>query len=129
MIKNLLLISVGGICGTCSRYAISTFSDLIIGRIFPFGTLLVNSFGALLAGLFLGAFGYSAVFKDYRLFCLVGFLGAFTTFSAYSVETLNLFLEGKIKLGIVNILLNNILALMFVFLGFFLTKTLFLKVD
>lgn len=129
MIKNLLLISSGGILGSCFRYMVSVLTQPIIGKVFPLSTLLVNSFGALLAGLFLGAFGYSEAFKDYRLFCMVGFLGAFTTFSAYSIETLNLFFEGKIKLGVLNILLNNILALLFVGLGFWLAHTLILKVD
>ena len=129
MIKNLLLISAGGILGTCLRYMVSVFTESFIGRAFPLGTLLVNSFGALLAGLLFGIFGFSESFKDYRLFCMVGFLGAFTTFSAYSLETVNLFFVGKIKLGVLNILLNNILALVFVGLGFWLAHALILKVD
>jgi fluoride exporter len=129
MIKDLLLISFGGILGTCSRYIVSVFIESFTGKVFPLGTLLVNSFGALLAGLLFGIFGFSESFKDYRLFCMVGFLGAFTTFSAYSLETANLFFDGKIKLGFLNILLNNILSLVFVGLGFWLAHTLILKVD
>ncbi len=129
MIKNLLLISAGGILGTCSRYMVFVFTESFIGKSFPLGTLLVNSVGALLAGLLFGIFGFSESFKSYRLFGIVGFLGAFTTFSAYSIETVNLFFEGKIKLGFLNILLNNILSLAFVGLGFWLAHTLILKVD
>jgi CrcB protein len=129
MIKKLLLISSGGILGICSRYAVLVFTESFIGKTFPLGTLLVNSLGALLAGLLFGIFGFSESFKNYRLFCMVGFLGAFTTFSAYSVETINLFFDGKIKLGFLNILLNNILSLLFVGLGFWLAHTLILKVD
>lgn len=129
MIKNLLLISAGGILGTCSRYMIFVFTESFIGKTFPLGTLLVNSFGALFAGILFGIFGFSESFKNYRLFCMVGFLGAFTTFSAYSLETINLFFDGKIKLGFLNILLNNILSLFFVGLGFWLAHALILKVD
>lgn len=129
MIKNLLLVSFGGILGTCSRYVVLVFTESFIGKNFPFGTLLVNSLGALLAGLLIGIFGFSESLKSYRLFCIVGFFGAFTTFSAYSIETVNLLFEGKIKLGFLNILLNNILSLAFVVLGFWLAHTLALKVD
>lgn len=129
MIKNLLLISSGGILGTCSRYMVFVLTESFVGKTFPLGTLIVNSFGALLAGLLFGIFGFSESFKDYRLFCIVGFLGAFTTFSAYSVETINLFFDGKIKLGVLNILLNNVLSIAFVILGFYLAHTLILKVD
>lgn len=127
--KDLFFISAGGILGSCSRYFISIGANNFVQKIFPLGTLLVNSFGALLAGVFLGFSSCVCYTKNYNLFLMVGFLGAFTTFSAYSVETINLFFEGKFKLGLINILLNNVFSLFFVGLGFWLTKSLFLKVD
>ena len=129
MFKNILLISVGGILGTCSRYFVSTYLQSFFGKIFPIGTLAVNVIGALISGFLWGMFGGAQVDKSYRLFCFVGFLGAFTTFSAYSLDTINLFFEDKIKLGVLNILLNNILSLVFVILGFWLARCLFLKLN
>jgi CrcB protein len=129
MIKNLLLVSAGGIFGSCLRYAVSMSANNLVQRLFPFGTLLVNSLGGFMAGVVLGFSSCLWYTKNVQLFVLVGFLGAFTTFSAYNIETINLFFEGKAKLGLLNILLNNILSLVLVFLGFWLTKALFLKVD
>ena len=134
-IKDLLLISAGGILGTCSRYLVFIYTDSFGEKIFPWikifplGTLLVNSFGCLAAGFLWAMFSSLGFIKSYRLFCFVGFLGAFTTFSAYSLDTVSLFFEGKFKLGILNILLNNILSLVFVILGFWTARTLFFKIN
>ncbi len=129
MFKDLLLVSVGGILGSCFRYVISTSTNNLVQKLFPLGTLFVNSLGAFMAGVIIGFSSCIWYTKNYQLFLIVGLLGAFTTFSAYNIETMNLFFEGKVKFGLLNILLNNILSLIFVFLGFFLTKVLFLKVD
>jgi CrcB protein len=129
MIKDLLMVSIGGVFGACFRYVISLNANNFMGGVFPLGTLLVNSLGGLMAGAILGLSGCVWYTKNFHLLVLVGFLGAFTTFSAYNIETINLFFQGKIKLGLFNILLNNILALLFVELGFLLTRFLFLKVD
>ncbi|MEK6589569.1 MAG: CrcB family protein, partial [Nitrospinota bacterium] len=59
-----------------------------------------------------------------RTFIFIGILGGFTTFSSYTMETLNLFRDGEIKLGLTNILANNIIGLLLVFIGFILGKGL-----
>ena len=59
-----------------------------------------------------------------RTFIFIGILGGFTTFSTYSLETLNLFREGEVKMAIVNILANNILGILMVFAGFFAARSL-----
>lgn len=133
MIKTFLLLAVGGIFGTGLRYLINIWalrlSFLEIFSQFPFGTLIVNSAGALIAGILWGVMGYKYAVHEYKTLCFVGFLGAFTTFSAYSIETMDLLFEGKIKLGLINILLNNVLSLFLVTIGFWLAKTLILKID
>lgn len=127
MIRELLLISGGGVLGTCARYAVVMLSETYFGKMFFFGTLTVNVLGGLVAGFLFAIFAPCESMKDYRLFCFVGFLGAFTTFSAYSLETINLFLADKFRLGLLNILLNNALALGMVVVGIWLAKFFVIK--
>jgi CrcB protein len=133
MIKNLFLVSTGGIFGTTLRYLISSWASSLskfsFFSSFPAGTLIVNSVGALIAGFLWGILGHTQNIQEYKLFCFVGFLGAFTTFSAYSIETVTLFFDGKLKLGIINILLNNVLSLLLVVFGFWMAKTLLIKLN
>ncbi|MFA5074525.1 MAG: fluoride efflux transporter CrcB [Candidatus Babeliales bacterium] len=125
-IKNILLVSLGGILGTLARYFVYLSAEYFALTSFPIGTLLVNSIGGLVAGFLFAIFNSVEIYKSYKLFCFVGFLGAFTTFSAYSLDTINLFFENKFKLGFSNIILNNILSLVFVILGFWLAKILYI---
>jgi CrcB protein len=69
-------------------------------------------------------FGAHSVPPEFRLFLLTGFLGGFTTFSTYSLETVQLLLNGNIKYALVNLALNNILSIAFVLAGMALCKAL-----
>ena len=80
----------------------------------------MNLSGALLAGLVWGFFENKAISENFKMLAMIGFLGAYTTFSTFCLENLNLFRAGEIRLGVLNILLSNILGLAFVFAGFFL---------
>jgi len=117
MIKILLLLS-GGAAGTLARYAISGWGHRLYLGDFPIGTLLVNLIGSFIIGLAWGVFELSNITSNMRTFLFIGILGGFTTFSSYTLETLNLFRDGEVKLGLSNILLNNILGLALVFSGF-----------
>ena len=117
MIKILLLLS-GGAAGTLARYAVSGWGHKLYLGDFPIGTLLVNLIGSFIIGLAWGVWEMSNISSNMRTFIFIGILGGFTTFSSYTLETLNLFREGEVKLGITNILLNNILGLVLVFVGF-----------
>lgn len=90
---------------------------------FPIGTLLVNVTGSFILGFLLTALdGRLPLPSDLRYFLGVGFLGAYTTFSSFSVETLILLREGNMVFGIGNILANNIFGLTAALLGFFLAR-------
>jgi CrcB protein len=94
---------------------------------FPLGTIFVNCIGALLIGFLINIFDIFGINAKWKLLIITGFLGGYTTFSAYSVETVNYFINGNIKYGIMNILLNNILCIIFVLLGIWLNKIIFMK--
>ena len=79
----------------------------------------VNILGCFVIGLLAGLVEKGHMFSsDVRLFLFTGLLGGFTTFSSYTLESLNLFKDGDIKLAVINILANNILGLLLVFIGF-----------
>lgn len=95
-----IVIGVGGALGAMARYALSTFIYQKYAHTFPWGTFLVNILGCFLLGIVyvLGVKYFSS--SNIRLFIMVGFLGAFTTFSAFSIETLNIIKAGQIKIAL-----------------------------
>ena len=121
MIKILLLLA-GGAAGTLTRYGISGFSNRIMEGQFPWGTLMVNLTGALVIGLLWGFLETERISSNIRTFVFVGFLGGYTTFSSYALESLNLFKDGETRLALIYILASNLLGILLVFLGFFAGK-------
>jgi len=128
MVK-LLFLMTGGALGTLARYLASGLAHRMTGSLFPLGTLLVNSVGSLMIGIAWALWEQSSVPSYIRLFVLVGFFGGFTTFSSFSLETMNLIRDNEIKMALVNILANNFLGVLFVFGGFFLTRLLINTID
>lgn len=120
---NFLCVAAGGALGAVARYGISGWVQTAGPATFPWGTLCVNTAGSLLIGILFGISELTTVSPATRLLIAVGFLGAFTTFSAYSLETLNLFRDKQVMLGIVNIGLNNSLSLLSVFAAYFLSRS------
>lgn len=128
MIAPYLVVALGGSLGAISRYMVVLFAQNIWGIRFPYGTLIVNTLGSLLAGFFISLLvGRWSSEEYWRLFFFTGFLGAFTTFSSFSVESLFLIEQAQwIKL-IANILLNNIGSLVMVLVGTLLARYLILE--
>jgi len=121
MIK-LLFLMTGGALGTLARYAASGLAQRFTDTLFPLGTLVVNSAGSLLIGITWAFMENSSLPGYIRTFLFIGFFGGFTTFSTFSLETLNLVRDNEIRLAALNILANNIIGIVFVFAGFFLTR-------
>lgn len=123
MINNLLMIALGGAVGALSRYAIANGVHYFTGRAFPYGTLSVNIIGSFLMGFLLIVLTEKmTVGNEYRSLLLVGFLGALTTFSTFSMETLNLLQQGYLVKAILNIALNVCFCLLASWLGFQLAR-------
>jgi len=122
---KLLAIACGGALGAMSRYGMTFAVHAIFGRSFAYGTLSVNVVGSLLMGfLSVLLIADTHMTNTMRGFLLIGILGAFTTFSTFSLETMTYLESGKILLAIVNILLNVILCLFAVWLGIITAKAI-----
>ena len=122
MINNIFLIAFGGAFGAIFRYLISRFIDNFSNNLFSFGTLSVNFIGSLLVGFLIGFLGRNILSESVNNFTLIGFLGAFTTFSAFTMQSVVLWQENEFRLFFTNILTNNILGIAAVFIGLFLFK-------
>ena len=116
--KSLVFIAIGGALGAVLRYGASVSVYALLGRSFPYGTLFVNVSGSLLMGLLsvlmLERFNIG---PEWRAAVLVGVLGSFTTFSTFSIETLNLLEQGDWVRAMSNIVLSVLVCLAAVWLG------------
>ena len=92
---TLAYVALGGALGALARYGISGWVYDRMGEAFPWGTLVVNLLGCLLLGLVIRWLQVSAVSPGMRPFLTIGLLGAFTTFSTFSYETVALLQEGQ----------------------------------
>ncbi len=107
---------LGGAMGTLARFLMSGFAQKYASTGFPIGTLAVNLIGSFTIGLVWGIFENQPA-NQLRAFLFVGVLGGFTTFSAYSIETLTLFKDGNTRLAILNIFSNNVLGILLALCG------------
>jgi fluoride exporter len=119
LMEKLFYIFIGGGIGSVLRYALATWSFRMYGPYFPIGTLSVNLLGSFIVGAAWAFFEESTSFTPaVRSFIFIGLLGGFTTFSTYTLETLNLLREGEYLKATGNVFLSNILGLMLVLAGF-----------
>lgn len=118
MLNQFIMIAAGGAAGSLMRFALSTGVHRVAGRDFPYGTLSVNVIGSLLMGLlYILLIERASVSVEWRALLLVGFLGAFTTFSTFSIETLNLLENGELIKAGANVLLSVILCILAAWTG------------
>ena len=122
LMYKILLIGSGGAIGALLRYGVAGVVSRHIGGTFPWGTLSVNSIGALLIGLLWGIFEQFQFSDSLRVFLFIGILGAFTTFSTFCLESVNLIKNGEIKYALAYIFSSNILGILFVIFGFFISR-------
>ncbi|WP_394132703.1 fluoride efflux transporter CrcB [Shewanella maritima] len=114
---NVLFVALGGSIGAVMRYLMSIFMIQVFGTSFPFGTLLVNIVGSFFMGMVYALGQMSHLSPEMKSLVGVGLLGALTTFSTFSNETLLLIQEGEWLKSFMNVLLNVCLCLFMVYLG------------
>ncbi len=123
--NQLLLIGAGGALGAIGRYWMSTLVYQLAGRGFPWGTLAVNLLGSLLMGIvYVLMVERLASNGDLRALLMVGFLGAFTTFSTFSIETLMLVEEGALLRAAGNALVSVIGCVIATGIGIMLARSI-----
>ncbi|HMK04818.1 MAG TPA: fluoride efflux transporter CrcB [Ferruginibacter sp.] len=116
MLKNILLVGLGGGIGSILRYCSSL---LINSKYFPWSTFLVNIMGSFIIGLVIAFSLRDGSFSNnWKLFLATGICGGFTTFSAFSAENLTLFQNGKYGMAILYMILSFVLGIIAVFLGY-----------
>ena len=120
---SLLAIAIGGGLGSIVRFVISREMGNWLGNYLPYGTLTVNVAGSLALGWFITFFfDRPELSSALRLGLTVGFLGAFTTFSTFSYESLQLLLDGSVWRAIFNVVLNAVVCIGMCYLGMQLAK-------
>jgi fluoride exporter len=111
-LSQIVYIAIGGAIGAVFRYLGSTTIYAWLGRGFPYGTLFVNVLGSLIMGILaIVLIERMSTGPELRALLLIGLLGAFTTFSTFSIETLNLIEQGALIRAGMNILLSVVLCL------------------
>lgn len=113
-------IALGGALGSVARFALTTFIARRFGENFPWGTILVNISGSFIIGVFAtstGSEGRWLVSPAFRQFFMIGICGGYTTFSAFSLQTLNLIHDGEYLHAGANVFLSVTLCLIGVWLG------------
>ena len=118
-----LVISLGGVLGANARYLLGNWVAARYGTSFPYGTMLINVSGSFVIGFFLVLITERfVVHPNWRLFFAVGFLGAYTTFSTFSFESITLIQGGSWLLGLANIVGSVVLGLVAVLTGMALAR-------
>jgi CrcB protein len=113
-------IALGGALGSMARYGCSSLAARWVGETFPWGTLVINVLGSLVIGFFAtltGPDGRVLVAPDARQFVMVGLCGGYTTFSSFSLQTLNLVRDGDMLRAGGNVVASVVLCLVAVWLG------------
>jgi CrcB protein len=125
VMSNYLIIGMGGFLGAVSRYIVALWVGQKWGRIFPLGTLVVNVSGSFLISLLMSLFTEKfMVSPQVRLFLVIGFLGAYTTFSTFEYETGNLVRDGEWLIAVANVLISVIAGFTALKLGELIAKSI-----
>ncbi|NEP63667.1 MAG: fluoride efflux transporter CrcB [Symploca sp. SIO2G7] len=125
-VRNPLAVSLGAIGGALSRYYLNLWFTQQFGSNFPYGTLFVNLTGSFLMGFFVTLVLERGVNipPELRLLIAVGFLGSYTTFSSYKLDTLNLLNEARWHLAVTYWAGSAILGILSLYLGMIFARFL-----
>lgn len=122
---NILIIGLGGFLGAIARYGAAVWIGERWGRNFPLGTFVINVSGSFLIGLLMSLFTERfMVNPQWRLMLVVGFLGAYTTFSTFEYETGALLKDGEWLVALMNVVLSVVAGFVALKLGEVLAKSI-----
>jgi len=113
---------IGGGLGSACRFGVFRLMQGLGGSSFPVGTLSANLLGSLAIGILWHLFEYSRIANEWRLFLITGFLGGFTTFSTFTLESTQMLKTDQWKTAFLYVSLSNILGIALVFLGYILAR-------
>ena len=120
---NWLAVAIGGALGSVARYALSSWIFDITSHKFPYATLIVNVAGSFVMGiLFVVVVERAALPAEMRSLLMIGFIGAFTTFSAFSLDALGLWQNGHVLMLVIYMITTVILCLVAISTAIWLTR-------
>jgi CrcB protein len=124
-IQSILAVGAGGALGAIARYAVYIVAGRLLGPEFPYGTLIVNVVGSFLMGVIIDVMALTwEASLEWRLFLVVGCLGAFTTFSTFSLDFATLYGRGRLDLCALYVSASVILSVGALFLAMFATRSI-----
>lgn len=112
-----LAVGIGGFVGAIARYMLGAYVGSRYGVRFPYGTFVINMTGCFLIGLVMALLARTTASAYWRYLVPIGFIGAYTTFSAFEYETLRAIQEGQMLTGLLNIALSVIVGFIAVWAG------------
>ncbi|NCO04141.1 MAG: fluoride efflux transporter CrcB [Alphaproteobacteria bacterium] len=122
----ILAIAAGGALGAVCRYGVNIGAIQLLGANFPWGTLIVNVLGSFIMGALIAAFAHIGnPSQEIKAFLIVGLLGAMTTFSTFSLDTITLFERGELTAMALYLFSSVFFSIMGLFAGLFLVRTVF----
>jgi CrcB protein len=122
---GFLIVFLGGGLGAALRHGVNLASAWLLGTAFPYNTVFENITGSTVMGLLVGYFAFrGGIPQHWQLFLTTGILGGYTTFSAFSLDTVLLFERGQLGLAVLNILVSVAVSIGGLYAGLLLLRQL-----
>jgi CrcB protein len=124
-VATILAIALGGAIGSLARYGLTLYCEYLLGRDFPYGIFIANVVGSFAIGVcFVLLLERALLGEVWRSILMVGFLGAFTTFSTFSLQAVGLIQEGRLIAAAIYILGSVLLSILGAFTGILFARQL-----
>ena len=120
--NSVIAVAVGGSLGSVARYFVNQYATMLFGNGFPYGILFVNVVGSAAIGVAYTFISQAESPSPYRELFIVGVLGGFTTFSTFSLDTINLLESGAIGRALLNVVLNLMVCLSACWAALYMTR-------
>ena len=121
-VKDLFFVFIGGGLGSACRWLVSTSINRYLGNSLAWGTATVNLAGCLLIGFLVGLVDRELLPKEVRILLVTGFLGGFTTFSSFALESVGMFRERAVGAGLLNIAINVVAGFALTMFGVLISR-------